>query len=107
MHHWAAPDVRTFNCPEDCKFIFNQFKDQCVFCFPFSGVFFSKTHSNPLENPIVKRLAAKYGKSPAQILLRQLTQRGICVIPKSTNEKRLLENINVSFTQSTQLDAHI
>jgi diketogulonate reductase-like aldo/keto reductase len=50
----------------------------------------------------VKRLAAKYGKTPAQILLRQLTQRGICVIPKSTNEKRLLENINVS--PSVQFD---
>uniref|UniRef100_A0A914YY75 NADP-dependent oxidoreductase domain-containing protein n=1 Tax=Panagrolaimus superbus TaxID=310955 RepID=A0A914YY75_9BILA len=49
----------------------------------------------PLENHIVQHLAKKYSKSPAQILLRHLIQKGIAVIPKSTNEKRIFENFQI------------
>lgn len=63
----------------------------------FSGFYFNEKHSSALEHPLVKELSKKYGKTPAQLLLRQLTQRGISVIPKSTNEKRLAENLKVSF----------
>uniref|UniRef100_A0A914RTZ0 NADP-dependent oxidoreductase domain-containing protein n=1 Tax=Parascaris equorum TaxID=6256 RepID=A0A914RTZ0_PAREQ len=48
-----------------------------------------------IDDPIVVRLAEKYGKTPAQILLRHLIQRQIIVIPKSTNRERLRENFNV------------
>ncbi|KAH7705494.1 oxidoreductase [Aphelenchoides avenae] len=41
---------------------------------------------------LVLKLAAKYGKTPAQILLRHLVERRICVIPKSTNPERIKEN---------------
>ena len=34
--------------------------------------------------------------SPFQILLRFLVQKGICVIPKSSNPARLKENLDVS-----------
>ncbi|CAJ0589754.1 unnamed protein product, partial [Cylicocyclus nassatus] len=40
---------------------------------------------DPLTNPVVKKLAGKYRKTPAQISLRHLIQRGIIVIPKSVN----------------------
>ena len=36
------------------------------------------------KEPFVLTLAEKYGKTPAQILLRFLTQKGISVIPRST-----------------------
>ncbi|KAE9546718.1 hypothetical protein FO519_010070, partial [Halicephalobus sp. NKZ332] len=49
----------------------------------------------PLINPLVKELAGKYNKTAGQILLRQLIQRGICVIPKSSNEARIKENIEI------------
>jgi diketogulonate reductase-like aldo/keto reductase len=49
----------------------------------------------PLKNPKVLKLAEKYGKTPAQILLRHLIQRGVAVVPKSTNEKRIHENAQV------------
>ncbi|VDO64784.1 unnamed protein product, partial [Onchocerca flexuosa] len=39
----------------------------------------------PMKDPLVLQLAEKYKKSPAQILLRHMTQRGICIIPKSVN----------------------
>ena len=51
---------------------------------------------NPLENEVVVRLAKKYGMTPAQFIVRQIIQRGISVIPKFTNEKRLKENFDVS-----------
>jgi diketogulonate reductase-like aldo/keto reductase len=37
-------------------------------------------------------LAAKHGKTPAQIVLKYLLQRGIGVIPKTSNPARLQEN---------------
>ena len=48
-----------------------------------------------LESPIVKRIAAAHGKTPAQIALRQHVQRGIVVIPKSTHKERMKENLNI------------
>ncbi|KAH7723941.1 Protein C07D8.6 [Aphelenchoides avenae] len=49
----------------------------------------------PLKNPLVVKLAEKYKKTPAQILLRHLIQRDICVIPKSINPERIHENFQV------------
>ena len=45
------------------------------------------------QEPAVLALATKYGKTPAQILLRFLTQKGIAVIPRSTQPQHLRENI--------------
>ncbi|MCR4699104.1 MAG: aldo/keto reductase [Bacilli bacterium] len=43
----------------------------------------------------VQDLVKKYHKTPAQIALRYLTQRGIVVIPKSVHENRIMENIDI------------
>lgn len=40
-------------------------------------------------------MACKYGKTPAQILLRWNEQQGIIPIPKSKNPAHLAENIAV------------
>lgn len=48
-----------------------------------------------LENPAVKEIAEKYNKTTAQILLRFSVQRGIVVIPKTSNPDRLRSNIHV------------
>lgn len=53
--------------------------------------------------PEVRSLAEKYGKTPAQILLRFLTQQGISAVPKSVHEERIRENIDLfdfSLTES-------
>uniref|UniRef100_A0A672YRS2 Aldo-keto reductase family 1, member A1b (aldehyde reductase) n=1 Tax=Sphaeramia orbicularis TaxID=375764 RepID=A0A672YRS2_9TELE len=39
-----------------------------------------------LDEPVIAALAQKYNKSPAQIILRWQTQRGVVTIPKSVTE---------------------
>ncbi|XP_018525310.1 aldo-keto reductase family 1 member A1-B isoform X2 [Lates calcarifer] len=48
-----------------------------------------------LQEPMVISLAEKYKKTPAQIILRWQTQRGVVTIPKSVTESRIKENIQV------------
>jgi D-xylose reductase len=48
-----------------------------------------------LEQPVVSDIAARHGKSPAQVLLRWGVQRGTAVIPKSTKVERLRENLSI------------
>jgi diketogulonate reductase-like aldo/keto reductase len=54
-----------------------------------------KNKGSLLDDPLVEMLAQKYGKSPAQIVLRWGAQRGTVVIPKSTKPARLAENIGI------------
>lgn len=48
-----------------------------------------------LENPVITALAEKYGKNPGQIILCFENQEGFIVLPKSTHEKRIKENIDI------------
>lgn len=49
-----------------------------------------------LENhPLVGRLAEKYGKSPAQICLRFLYQKGIMPLIKASAKERMLQNMDI------------
>ncbi|CAD5223603.1 unnamed protein product [Bursaphelenchus okinawaensis] len=54
-----------------------------------------KVEGDCLNHPLTQELAKKYNKTPAQVLLRYVIQRGASVIPKSLNEKRIEENFNV------------
>jgi 2,5-diketo-D-gluconate reductase A len=54
-----------------------------------------------LKNRRVTEIAARAGRTPAQVLLRWCVQRGIPVIPKSTHRDRIAENSQVfDFTLS-------
>lgn len=46
-----------------------------------------------LENPTIVKIAKKHGASPGQILIKWSEQRGTAVIPKSTNEGRIKDNL--------------
>ncbi|XP_021771258.1 NADPH-dependent aldo-keto reductase, chloroplastic-like isoform X2 [Chenopodium quinoa] len=48
-----------------------------------------------LDDPIITTVAKELGKSPAQIALRWGLQKGHSVLPKTSNEARLKENLDV------------
>lgn len=48
------------------------------------------------DHDVIKGIAEKHGKTPAQVLLRWATQRNIAVIPKSNDPKRLAQNLDVT-----------
>lgn len=48
------------------------------------------------DHPLITKIAEAHGKTPAQVLLRWSTQRGISVIPKSNSQSRLLQNLDVT-----------
>lgn len=55
---------------------------------------FAEGKNDFFRNETLALLAAKYGKSVAQIALRWLTQRGIAAIPKSVHRERMEENFH-------------
>ncbi|WP_274654838.1 aldo/keto reductase [Paenibacillus humicola] len=56
-----------------------------------------------LDQPLIADLAAKYGKTPAQIILRWDLQHEIVTIPKSVRQARIQENAGVfDFTLSDE-----
>lgn len=49
-----------------------------------------------LDEPAVKQIAARLGKTPGQVVLRwHVQQPGVIAVPKSGNAKRIAENIDV------------
>ena len=53
------------------------------------------TRGKLFSNELMINLAEKYKKTIAQIILRWHFQRGIIPIPKSSNEERIKENLNI------------
>ncbi|KAF9957107.1 hypothetical protein BGZ72_002154 [Mortierella alpina] len=53
------------------------------------------SRGHKLEDPMLDKIAAKYSKSPAQILIRWSLQKGYIVLPKSANKERIEQNADV------------
>lgn len=56
---------------------------------------FGEGRGGLFENETIAKIAAKYGKTVAQVILRWELQRGIVVIPKSVHKDRMEQNFNV------------
>ncbi len=48
-----------------------------------------------LSEPLLLTIAAKYGKTPAQVVLRWDIDLGLVAIPRSSNPERLAQNIDI------------
>lgn len=57
---------------------------------PFAG-----GRNGIFDNPVLAAIGKKYNKTNAQVALRWLVQRGIVSIPRTDNEKYMLENISI------------
>lgn len=53
------------------------------------------TRGKKFDDPRLLQLCEKYGKSPAQVILRWNIEHGISTIPKSSSKQRLQENFAV------------
>lgn len=56
---------------------------------------FGEGRGDMFNLPELREIGEKYGKTPAQVMLRWHLQRGIVVIPKSTHIERMKENFDV------------
>lgn len=65
---------------------------------------FAEGKNDYFNNPILKEIGEKYGKSVAQVALRFLLQSDVVVIPKSVHKNRMEENFNVFDFRLTEED---
>ena len=56
---------------------------------------FAEGKNDYFNNPVLKKIGEKYGKSVAQTALRFLLQSDVVLIPKSTHKNRMEENFNI------------
>ena len=56
---------------------------------------FAEGRRGIFDNPTIKAIADRHGKTTAQVILRWLNQRGVVVIPKSVSKARMAENLDI------------
>lgn len=52
-------------------------------------------HNEIREDEVLSKIAAKYKKSPVQVIIRWVIQRGMVVLPKSVHKERIEDNLKV------------
>ena len=68
---------------------------------------FGEGRGGLFTNETIAKIAAKYNKSVAQVILRWELQRGIVVIPKSVHIERMEQNFNVFDFELTDEDMQV
>lgn len=56
---------------------------------------FAEGRNGLFQNPVLKEIAARYGRSVAQVVLCWLVQRGVVCIPKSIHRERIEQNFQI------------
>lgn len=91
-----SPVIPAVNQVEFSPFLYQ--KDLLEFCRMNNIQFESYsplTKGHMLGDPRLSKMAQKYSKSPAQILIRWTLQKEVVVIPKSSRKERIRENADV------------
>ncbi len=52
-------------------------------------------HGQGLDNQVLTDIAAKYGKTPTQVMLRWCVEQGTVPLPKSVHQDRIAQNIDI------------
>ncbi|MDO4336958.1 MAG: aldo/keto reductase [Eubacteriales bacterium] len=74
---------------------------------PMAWAPFAEGQNGIFQNPELTAIGQKYGKVPAQVLLRWLRQSKIVAIPKSVHEERIRQNYDVDDFILTEEDMSI
>lgn len=56
---------------------------------------FAEGQCDIFNNPVLKRIADRHGKTVGNVILRWLNQRNVVVIPKSVRKERMIENLSI------------
>lgn len=64
-------------------------------------------HARAMDEPVIAEIAAKHGKSYAQIMLRWCLERDLIVLPKSVNPDRVRQNIDIFDFQLDEADMQL
>ncbi|HEX2866412.1 MAG TPA: aldo/keto reductase [Ignavibacteriales bacterium] len=62
------------------------------------------SRASKLNDPRLKEIAVRYGKTPAQIMIRWALEHKIVVIPKSVHKERIYENADVFDFEISEAD---
>lgn len=65
---------------------------------------YSGLKGGTLENPVVTDVAARLGRTPAQVINRWHLEHGVVTIPKSTNPERIRSNADLDGFSLSQQD---
>ena len=71
---------------------------------PMAWAPFAEGMNGIFQHPVLSAIGARYGKTPAQVVLRWLRQEGIIAIPKSVHTQRIQENFAVDDFQLSPAD---
>lgn len=92
----TARVVPAINQVEFSPFLYQ--KDLLAFC-QAKGIVLEAysplTQGERLGHPTIQAMAKKYGKTPAQIMIRWVLEHDMVVIPKSVKQHRIVENAQV------------
>ncbi len=91
-----SPVVPAVNQVEFSPFLYQKdLLDFCRSCRIQLEAYSPLTRGKKLNHPTITSIAGRYGKTPAQIMIRWPLQHDVVVIPKSANQRRIYENADV------------
>jgi len=64
----------------------------------------AREEESVLQNPVIREIAARVKRTPAQVVLRWGLQRGTAIVPKTATPERLVENLQLSDFQLNDLE---